>query len=876
GLPFESVVDFRMMVERCSVPMVVTLPDGTVLYANRAALGVMEVDAESAAGRSLVDRQFFANPEQSDLFPQRQLAGENPVRERCQMITARGRHFEALIVHHAVRDAAGNICYGISTLQDISLYERGDAERKRHAARTTRRLVQSEARYHTLFQQIPEAIFLVDAGDQRIVDANPAAETLIGLPGELLLNRQISEFVDARKLERAGEARSPRSLAGSTIRRADGRHAEIEGSLQLLEYAGRATLLLIVRDVTWRRAAEAHIRMLSDAIDALPEGVAIFDPDGAIRYANAALIATYGWTDAELSVATVDSLGLHPELPMDSGAHWSESESSSSRATGSASRRRLARLTPLPEALAGAVEDAARQMASNDAVSPGSTDNIATGVDPLSIGQLLRPWSARMMVRTDRIAPRPVRLVCSPVYEPGPAPGSQGLPDAAPGLRGVVVVLHDMATEQQMQEHLLQSEKLASMGTLVVGLTRELNTHLAPIIGFAQLLGERDAASTDSGFYLDRIQESARAARRIMDELQDFAMPPGELNPVNVARLARDVATLMEYAFRDRGVTLSVDLEPGAPSPRVEANREQLRSVLMHLVRNALDACERGDGVRLRAHNSDAGTVIVEVLDEGHGLSPDVAAHMFDPFFTTRDVGQGIGLGLSVCYGVVRDLGGEISGENRSDRRGARFVVELPAWRAAPEAATIESGADLTDVAAAAVALPPPPPSSSPAASSDAAGASKPGRPAASSRSRSAEVPPELAGRTVLIVDDEPSMVSLLTRLFTSRGFVVRAYTDPERALNAPDPSDLVITDVWMPILDGVALRDAYRRRWPQADTRFIFITGDTADGELERVIRTSGDVVVQKPFDIARILQQAISALGGGRKTSTGRFERG
>ena len=861
-LPFAGAVDFRMMVERCSVPMVVTIPDGSVLYANRAALGLMDVDDETRFDGPLLDRNFFADPAQSDTFMTRQLAGENPVRERCEMVSARGRRFEALIVHHTVRDAAGNICYGVSTLQDITLFEQADADRRRQAARTTRRLAQSEARYHALFRQIPEAIFLVEAdGEHRIIDANPAAEALLDLPGRDLLNRPIGNYVVDRRTghgactsigaDSSTTSNAPQSLSGYRVQRRDSSWSEIEGSMQRLEYGGRSALLLIARDVTWRREAEAHIRMLSDAIDAMPEGVAIFGPDGAIRYANAALLDRYGWTTDEGIGQPVESLGLHIENSPE--ASWSDSESS--RHSSTTSRRRLTRLTPLPDALA-------------DHTALVDDESATTWTGPIGMRQMLRPWSARLLVRAPGLPSHPARLVCSPVFDPA----ARIEPDSSSTLRGVVVVLHDLTAEQHLQEHLLQSEKLASMGTLVVGLTRELNAHLAPIVGFAQLLAERRATETDHGYYVDRIQDSARSARTIIGELQDFAMPPGDLSAVNITRLLRDVAALIEYPFRDRGVNLQLQPADEQHPARVLGNREQLRSVLLHLVRNALDASDRGSTVRV-AVSEDGDVVQLEVLDEGHGVTPDVQARMFDPFFTTRTVGKGIGLGLSVCYGVVRDLGGTIDGGNREDRRGARFLVQLPAWHPVP--GTPHESAPVLDARPATVSLP--------AAEPARAGAGSSGRPASSpastSRVRSSEVPPELLGRTVLIVDDEPAMVSLLTRLFSSRGFVVRAYTDPERALQGPDPSDLVITDVWMPQMDGVSMREAYRNRWPDHDTRFIFVTGDTADGELERAIRSRGDVVVQKPFDIALILQQAITSLGGRRAGSgsgTGRFERG
>jgi two-component system NtrC family sensor kinase len=239
------------------------------------------------------------------------------------------------------------------------------------------------------------------------------------------------------------------------------------------------------------------------------------------------------------------------------------------------------------------------------------------------------------------------------------------------------------------QAQLLQSEKLSAIGQLVAGVAHELNNPLTSVIGYAQLLEEElldQSAGTpgrpigDLAHDLRRIAEESERAARIVRNLLAFARRQSAARvPQDVAELFSRVLSLRSYEFRLNGVELQIDFEAALPS--VIADASQLQQALLNLVLNAEQAM-RGRA-RRRLHvgarfDDVAAAVELFVSDTGHGIDSVNLSRVFDPFFTTRDVGEGTGLGLSICYGIIRDHGGQITVDSRLNA-GTTFSVLLPA-----------------------------------------------------------------------------------------------------------------------------------------------------------------------------------------------------
>jgi two-component system NtrC family sensor kinase len=238
------------------------------------------------------------------------------------------------------------------------------------------------------------------------------------------------------------------------------------------------------------------------------------------------------------------------------------------------------------------------------------------------------------------------------------------------------------------QAQLLQAEKLSAIGQLVAGVAHELNNPLTSVIGYAQLLQEElletDASAqrsrADLALDLRRIAEESERAARIVRNLLAFARRQSAARTAHdVVDLVNRVLSLRSYEFRLNGVELECEFESGLPS--VIADASQLQQALLNLVLNAEQAMRGRARRRMRVgarFDEPAAAVELFVGDTGHGIDQNNLSRVFDPFFTTREVGEGTGLGLSICYGIVRDHGGQISVESRLNV-GTTFSMLLPA-----------------------------------------------------------------------------------------------------------------------------------------------------------------------------------------------------
>ena len=227
---------------------------------------------------------------------------------------------------------------------------------------------------------------------------------------------------------------------------------------------------------------------------------------------------------------------------------------------------------------------------------------------------------------------------------------------------------------KEAQAQLVQQERLAGIGQLVSGVAHELNNPLTAVIGYSDLLAE--GAEGKARERLQKLGSEARRIKRIVSNLASFAQPRGgESRPLDVATLVQDSLMLCGHQLRACGATVQVNLAPGMP--HIVGHEGQLKEVFVNLFSNCGYALEQTQEKTVRVEGFVQGdAVIVRVSDSGPGFTDVDRA--FDPFYTTRPVGQGTGLGLSVCYGTVRKHGGNISIRNLQPH-GACVSIELPA-----------------------------------------------------------------------------------------------------------------------------------------------------------------------------------------------------
>jgi two-component system NtrC family sensor kinase len=224
------------------------------------------------------------------------------------------------------------------------------------------------------------------------------------------------------------------------------------------------------------------------------------------------------------------------------------------------------------------------------------------------------------------------------------------------------------------QRRSFQQEKLASLGTLVAGVAHELNNKLVPLVAYSHMLND-SVRSDDERRVIAAMVAGADGAKDIVDSLLKFSRPePKNLSVVNCNAVVADVTALLpqQKTRPEVEVRTALSSEPTL----VWGDARQLGQVLVNLINNGYDAIEQRGAIEI-ATRSSGPTVEMAVSDSGPGIPAEHVSKIFDPFFTTKDVGRGTGLGLSLCYGMVRAHRGEIDVETRPGR--TVFTIRLPA-----------------------------------------------------------------------------------------------------------------------------------------------------------------------------------------------------
>jgi PAS domain S-box-containing protein len=353
------------------------------------------------------------------------------------------------------------------------------------------------------------------------------------------------------------------------------------------------------------------------------------------------------------------------------------------------------------------------------------------------------------------------------------------------------------AARAALEEQLRESHKMEAIGTLAGGIAHDFNNVLATILGNAELARQDLSASPLALVSIEEIRKAGARARDLVQQILSFSRrQPTERKPTALAPVVREAVRLLRATLPAR-LVLEVHCETEVPAALADAN--QVKQVLINLASNAMQAIRGGPGhiaIRLDTVMLDAalagshpalgamharcpGPVVrLAVTDDGDGMDPATLGKAFEPFFTTRAVNEGTGLGLSVVHGIVEGHDGAIVVESEPGK-GSTFTVYLPAADAGDAGKGREAQAGAPGVGKGAVAT-----------------AAEPGSVGAG------------GGQHILYVDDDESLVFLVDRLLKRRGFRVSTFTNQRAALEAlrADPArfDLVVTDYNMPGMSGL------------------------------------------------------------------------
>ena len=379
--------------------------------------------------------------------------------------------------------------------------------------------------------------------------------------------------------------------------------------------------------------------------------------------------------------------------------------------------------------------------------------------------------------------------------------------------REVLCLIRDATDEKQLQQQLVQSEKMAAIGQLVSGVAHELNNPLASISAFAQLMLSDGNLTADDRHATDVISSEARRAARIVHNLLTFARQhKAEKTFADINQVVENTLELRGYDLNVRGIQL--ERAYAAPPPNTMVDAYQLQQVILNLVTNAEQAMAGMERARHRLTvrtRTDADTIRIEVEDTGPGIPADSLERIFNPFYTTKPVGHGTGLGLSISLGIISEHGGRIWAENVANG-GSRFCIDLPRIAAASDA----------------TAQPAPPPTA----------------PAGSLQ--------------ILIADDEAPIRHALSRFLERAGHRTVTVASGTEAMAAArrDGFDVVLLDMRMPDVSGKQVFERWQEEQPDLAQRVVFLTGDIVSKDLQQFLAGTGQPFIAKPFELAAVLR--------------------
>ncbi|MGH9573058.1 MAG: PAS domain-containing hybrid sensor histidine kinase/response regulator [Candidatus Acidiferrales bacterium] len=413
-------------------------------------------------------------------------------------------------------------------------------------------------------------------------------------------------------------------------------------------------------------------------------------------------------------------------------------------------------------------------------------------------------------------------------------------------ITGIVTSGRDVTESNLQDRQLAEREKFTAMGQMLAGAAHELNNPLTAILGVSDLLtegGHDELTRRQAGLIL----KQARRAADIVQNLLAFSRPRSSgLIPLRVEDVIQHILLSQRAEFEKKGIVVNVDTSPDlAP---VEADRKLLTQVFSNIIVNAEQAISAAklSGTIAISIRPAGDRVCISFQNDGPPIPADIAGKLFDPFFTTKRPGGGSGLGLTICLAIVKDHGGSIDVESQQTG-GATFRIYLPAAKVssakAQQSITSPSPTEGSDLQSA------------------HNGSQTRARAPAKSTSVASKIIPALQGHSIVVVDDEESILEIMEDGLSARGLKVVGFSTAQDALDHLEKNscEVVLCDFNMPGMKGSELFERVRAQ-KAAAPRFIFMTGELVESEAIAALREQGALTLQKPFHIPAVADVLLS----------------
>ncbi|MBN2191108.1 MAG: hybrid sensor histidine kinase/response regulator, partial [Candidatus Aureabacteria bacterium] len=383
--------------------------------------------------------------------------------------------------------------------------------------------------------------------------------------------------------------------------------------------------------------------------------------------------------------------------------------------------------------------------------------------------------------------------------------------EGGPEFKTIANSMNDMATSlKRNQDQLIQHERLSSMAELLSGAAHELNNPLSGVVGYAEVLRniEKDPLKKEKIEYLE---QSAKRCKKIVQNMLSFARKVNiEAVPTDVNKLVAEIVEMRLYQTKLKGIQLKFN--PDKKLPQTCLDPYQVEQVLINLLLNAEGALEETSGKIKKIEVStscDAESIFVKVSDNGIGIPEKDIGKIFEPFFTTKSMKSGVGLGLSLVYGIVKSHGGNIYVESKQGV-GTDFKVKLPVKSISEFKAREKRPTEFC--------LP--------------------------------------SKAKILVVEDEKVVAELIKEVIESDGQIVRIANDGEEALKIlrENSFDMIIVDYKMPKMTGEEFFSKALKEKIASRKQFLFMTGDSLHPETQKFFSSLGQRYLEKPFTILEL----------------------
>jgi len=624
-------------------------------------------------------------------------------------------------------------------------------------------LQESEQRYRATFNIASVGIDLVD-GNGQFLEVNSTLSQFLGYTPEELRRLTITDVTHPEDVSRSRDMHEAMVQGTTEGYRLEKRYVRKDGSILWADAAvsairdadgkHRATVG-VISDITQRKQSEEARIRLEAAVEQAAETVEITDAQGIIVYVNPSVAGTTGYSREEL-------VGNNPRI-LKSGHHD---------------------------------EEFYQRM----------WNTITHG--KIWTGHLINKKKDGTLFEED--------VSISPVK------------DYSGEIVNYVAVKRDVTREVSLQRQLLQAQKMEAIGTLAGGMAHDFNNILQVILGYSELLLTEKSEKEQDFDDLQKIQHAARSGADLVRNLLTFSrkLEPKPV-PMDLNKQVRDVEKLLHRTI-PRMIDIRVELKEGLK--RIDADPSQMVQIIMNLAVNAKDAMgEKGtltittDDVvldeeicRVNAESRPGDYVLLSVADTGHGMDRETLQHIFEPFYTTKELGRGTGLGLAMVYGIVKQHYGLVTCSSEVGR-GTAFRVYLPALSSEPQHVE-ETTAEI----------------------------------------------PSWGTETLLLVDDEDFVRELGRRILTGRGYTVLTAPNGEEALSVyrsqQDRISLIVLDLMMPGMGG---KDCLKELLEvNPDATVLIASGYATDAVTKECMRLGAKGFVSKPFGFKQLLQRVRDTL--------------